>query len=90
MEVNNRATKQLQDSLLLLKNKVMTLNKVIEDLAAANKKITSKNDVLNSIKTDTHAKLKVKSANKKETKKYVRDRVNFSEVDTIMDDIIDE
>lgn len=47
--------------------------------------------MINTIESNEISKNRAQGSNKrKETKKYVRERVSFTAVDDIMDDIIDE
>ena len=91
LEVNSKETKSILDSLSLLKNKVNSLNKLIDEMSQLNNKILQKKEVVAALEADFRTKSKVRaSAKRTDTSRYVIDRVDFKEVDVLLDDIIDE
>lgn len=89
--VENKDTKKIVTSLDMLSQKALKLTKILNEMQALNIEIAAKQGKVEEIKSRGVRDQEIKKKGvKKATKDYVRARVNYSEVDAIFDDIIDE
>lgn len=89
LPVHNKDTKRLVDSLTSFRNRLTQLQELMDSLVRVSRQIEEKQAVLNQI-AEQRKKDAVKKPTKEERSESIKRKVDFREIDKILDDIVDE